>query len=238
MVLFYTLMPVSPRAIWKPSIKLFSPNFLLLHSIAQTIFFNKSFNVSNLLCKTTGMNGWFGTCTIVGEKITVTMQPLAANAVNVSINSLVSQSTNNYLSFLEDINLEAKQLQQKKFRKNLKQYESEDRAEFFASFIGSLFIVFICSWGFKNMPTGLMNDSYLLTTLFFVLKWIFIYPLMGVFLIVGSLCAPYFFFKMFMPTKNSKEIKIANIELIDNDLENLQSKLIKNIPLFKELLLW
>ena len=158
-------------------------------------------------------------------------------AIGVSINSLVSQSTNNYLSFLEDINLEAKKLKQKKVRKNFKQYKSEDRAEFFASFIGSLFIVFICSWGFKNMPTGLMNDSYLLTTLFFVLKWIFIYPLMGVFLIVGSLCAPYFFFKMFMPTKNSKEIKIANIELIDNDLENLQSKLIKNIPLFKELLL-
>lgn len=172
----------------------------------------------------------------IEETIPSAIGLIAKAAVGVSINSLVSQSTNNYLSFLEDINLEAKQLQQKKVRKNLKQYESEDRAEFFGSFIGSLLIAFICAWGFENMPTGLMNDSYLLTTLFFVLKWILIYPLMGVLLIAGSLGAPYFFFKMFMPTKNSKEIKKTSIELIDNDIENLRNTVTKKIPLFKQLL--
>ena len=142
----------------------------------------------------------------------------------------------NYLLFLEDINLEAKQLKQKKVRENLKQYESEDRAELFGAFIGCVLIAFICAWGFEYMPTGLMNDSYFLTALFFVLKWIFIYPLMGFLLISGSLGAPYLFFKMFMPIKNSKEIKKASIELIDNDIENLQNKVTKNIPLFNELL--
>ena len=59
---------------------------------------------------------------------------------------------------------------------------------------------------------------------------------MGVLLIAGSLGVLYFFFKMFMPTKNSKEIKKTSIELIDNDIENLRNTVTKKIPLFKQLL--
>ena len=88
---FYTLMPVSPRAIWNASIKFFLPKFKLFFSTAATIFSKSPVSVSNLLHKTTGIKGWFGTLKTFSEKIIVTRQPLAAKAVNVSIKSFVGE---------------------------------------------------------------------------------------------------------------------------------------------------
>lgn len=209
-------------------------DFLIIETIDETL--KVLFNHEKKLNDDTYRKKYLSLYKTIEETVTSDISLLAQAAVGVSIGSLVYQSSKNYLLFLKDINLEAKQLKQKKVRENLKQYESEDRAELFGAFIGSLLIAFICAWGFQNMPTGLMNDSYFLTALFFVLKWIFIYPLMGMFFFVSLYGAPYFFFKMFMPIKNSKEIKKASIELIDNDIENLRNKVTKNIPLFKELL--
>ena len=209
-------------------------DFLIIETIDETL--KVLFNHDKKLNDDTYRKKYLSLYKTIEETVTSDIKLIAQAAVGVSTSSLVYQYARNLLSLLEDINLEAKKLKQKKVRKNLKQYESEDRAELFGTFIGCLLIASICAWGFVNMPTGLMNDSYLLTTLFFLLKWILIYPLMGMLFFVCLTSAPYFFIKMFMPTKNSKEIKQASIELIDNDIENLRNTVTKNIPLFKELL--
>lgn len=170
---------------------------------------------------------------------------LGQAVIGVSASSMISQVSNSHLSFLEDINLQIKELSQKKVRKKLENIENEEPAEYLATAILCYPLLFFIMWVGENIPTGIINESIMVTTLFFFIKWIFFYPIGGILLMVslwGILYSSYKLLmyplkKLFAPKKlKGSNIKQEEITKIQNDIDNLRRKVLRKIPEFKYLL--
>ena len=170
---------------------------------------------------------------------------LGQTAIGVSASSMISQVSNSHLSFLEDINLQVKELSQKKVRKKLEKIEDEEPAEYLGVAIACYPLVFFIMWAGENIPTGIINESIIVTILFFFIKWIFIYPIGGILLMVslwGVLYSSYKLLvyplkKLFTPKSlKGSNIKQEEITKIQNDINNMRRKVLRKIPEFKQLL--